>query len=385
MAFFIAAGCYLTGLLVKFVFHRPRAFLSRRWSNSEWNTHIAQPIVAAFFVCLFTSRIPKEHHWLILGLLCVLIALLGWIGSRVRANYRPDFSGTVFSKYCPQFSGVLFDERFVRPVWDWIQAQRRVLTWLGRIPPLRPVAWALEFAVDRIHRRRWQLFLGTLLALSLYTLPVTLAEPLDTLVFGPIETSVPQWIKTSPLFGQSYKVVHAIYLYLFDWLVTIYVLYAVIVLVSALEPRNIFRSVDEALQDFVNKRKIFSFSGLFWQYSASELNRIKCTQNEEQQQRFAAYAQALHDESLRLDGPINGSWQGINSRIALIYETPATGKSGERQSHCVHYRRLGRSAFLVAVDADASRFDGTNSESQIKFHQLSESIGYLVNVRDSLK
>jgi hypothetical protein len=56
-----------------------------------------------------------------------------------------------------------------------------------------------------------------------------------------------------------------------------------------------------------------------------------------------------------------------------------------RNPYCFHYRRLGKSSFLAAADARAKRFDGSNARSQIMFHQLAESIGYLVNVRHSLK
>ncbi len=82
---------------------------------------------------------------------------------------------------------------------------------------------------------------------------------------------------------------------------------------------------------------------------------------------------------------LKGTWQGVSCRVALVYEPATADGSKVRNPYCFHYRRMGKSSFVVAADSNAKRFDGSNARSQNMFYQLSESIAHLVNVGHSLK
>ena len=125
------AGGFLVRLLIQVVFLPVQLFLAR-FSGSDFGTHVMQPIVAAIFFCFFTSRISEQHRITVFVAVSALILALTWIVYRLRARYRP------------HFSEILFDQRFIYPVWDAIFSQRRLLTALGGIAPLRPLLWAMQ-------------------------------------------------------------------------------------------------------------------------------------------------------------------------------------------------------------------------------------------------
>ena len=372
----VLIGCGLTGSIAR-AMSSPLRFALSRLPESEWSTHVAQPVVAVIFFCFFTSRISEDHRILAFFLLIALILAAVWIVRYLRARYRP------------YFPTILFDERFVYPIWDWLSSQRRLLALLGRVAPLRPLATSLRLATERVHHRRWQMFLGTLFAFSFYTLPVQLFPYLDHWLQHKVPAAVEridlQWIVESPWVGKSFHIVGMIYLYLFDWVVTVAAIYAIVVFLSPLEPRNMFDNIGNALRDFVRGRKIFLFAGFFWQHGGVLSNSTICARDQEQGSTFASIARAIHDETLCLDRDMRGTWQGINCRVAAVYRSAPASDTGQQNSYCFHYRRLGRSSFIVAVDAKAEGFGGSNVKSQSSFRQLSESIGYLVNVRDSLR
>jgi hypothetical protein len=371
----IVVGCLAAGIIVRVVFFPVHAFLSA-YPRSEWATHVAQALVAVIFLCFFTSRLTPQYRIFAFFFLLALILLLVWMVLRIRARYRP------------YFTEVLFDERYVHPVWDWISSQRRILALMSRIPPLRPVGAALDLVASRVHHRRWQLFLSSLLVFSFYTLPVQLAPSLDNLISDWTAVVIKhydlEWLMHSALWGNAFKATGTIYLYLFDWLVTVIALYGLITILCPLEPRNIFGSVDEALRDFVSGRGTFIFSGLFWQYGDGTSDPVVCSKGETEKRFFTSIAKSVHKESVNLDADLRGAWQGENARIAFACTIASPDGKGPTD-YCVHYRRLGRSSYLVAVDAKATCFNGSNAKSQTSLQELSDSIGYLVNVRDSLK
>ena len=237
----VVAGGFLVRLLIRIVFFPLQLFLAR-FSGSDSGTQVMQPIVAAIFFCFFTSRISEQHRITVFVAVSALILALTWIVYRLRARYRP------------YFSEILFDQRFIYPVWAAILSQRRILTALGGIAPLRPLLWAMQLLANQIHHRQWQLFFGTLAVFSLYTLPVQLFPALDRWLVAGTQTILEaynwQWIEASPFLGKPLQLAAIGYLYLFDWCVTLLGVYAMIVLFAPLEPRNIFIKVDEASARF---------------------------------------------------------------------------------------------------------------------------------------
>jgi hypothetical protein len=369
-------GGFITGWLVRAVLLPVRIFFASL-SGSDHGTHVTQPIVAAIFFCFFTSRVSDQHRITAFVLSCALIVLLALIVFRLRASYRR------------HFPGVLFDQRFIAPVWDAISAQQRILTMLGTFAPLRPLHWAMRKLKDEIHHRRWQLFFGSLSVFSLYTLPIHLFPALNRWLIGAIdnyiETNNWHWLVYSPLFGRPIQMAAIGYLYVFDWCITILGVYAMIMLFSPLEARNTFSNVTEALRDFVRNGRIFTFTGFFWQCSACPSQPAVHARNKEQADSFKKIAELIHNETLNLDAALRGSFQGGSCRVALVYEPAGASEAKVRKGYCFHYWRLGRSSFLVAADARATRFDGSSAKSQAMFQQLAEGIGYLVNIRHSLK
>jgi hypothetical protein len=373
---FVVAGGFLVRLLIQVVFFPVRLFLTR-FSGSDSATHVMQPIVAAIFFCFFTSRISEQHRITVFVAVSALILVLTRIVYRFRARYRP------------HFSEILFDLRYIYPVWEAILSQRRLLTTLGGVAPLRPLLWAMQLLANQIHHRQWQLFFGTLAVFSLYTLPVQLFPALDRWLIAGTQTLLEinnwQWIEASPFLGKPLQLAATGFLYLFDWCITLLGLYAMIVFFAPLEPRNIFIKVDEALRDYVRKGKIFLFTGYFWQHGGEASGPAVCVRDKGRGALFEEIAKSIHNETLLLDTSLQGTWQGVSCRVALVYEPAPTSDSKVRNSYCFHYRRLGKSSFLVAADADGKRFDGSNTKSQLRFYQLAESIGHLVNIGHSLK
>ncbi len=372
----VLTGCFLAGALVRGIMFPFRSIFAKL-SDSDWATHVAQPMVATTFFCFFTSRVSEDHRilafFLLIGLILLLVRIvLGW-----RARYRP------------YFSEVLFDERFIHPVWRWTSSHRRILAVLGYVPPLRLLARSLHVAANQVHHRRWQLFLGSLFAFSFYTLPVQLFPYLDHRLKNAIPAAVRkydlQWITESEWAGNSFHIVGIGYLYLLDWALTIVAVYALVVALSPLEPRNIFTSVEGALRDFVRRRRVFLFSGYFWQHNTHPPRSSVSARDEKKNDLFKSMPQLIHEQTLELDGSLRGAWQGNNCRVALVYQAARANGPKADSSYCFHYRRFGKSSFIVAVDSHAEHFDGSNAKSQTFFQQLGESIGYLVNVRDSLR
>jgi hypothetical protein len=196
------------------------------------------------------------------------------------------------------------------------------------------------------------------------------------------------WIENNRWFGVPVSAFVAIYFYLFDWMLTILILYFVVAVLAPLEPRNLFPSIEEGLQYFVEKHKVFIFAGYFWRNNKIDSNEFAPTLSPSswaiQAAQWEETAQLLHKEMVRLDQFLLATYQGINARVAAVFDEP--GPDGKpAKPVCIHYRRFGKSAFLVAVDEHESQFAGTNASSQTHFFQLSESVGSLVNIRHSLK
>jgi hypothetical protein len=369
---------WLTGWAVRILLYPVRKYLAS-FSGTEAGTRIAQPLVAATFLCFFTSRVSDKHRIVAFLVSCTLILALAGVAYMIRARYRS------------HYSEILFDERFVYPIWDWISSQRRIVTMLGGIAPLRPLVWAVQQLGSQIHHRRWQLFFNTLFIFSLYTLPIQLFPALDRWLMAAVPSTLaesgPELITGSPWFAPPMHIAGIAYLYIFDWIVTIIGVYALVVLLSPLEPINNFNKVGRALNDFV-QRRIFIFSGYFWQHLDDPAHVTIYPDDRKRSEPFEARARLIHKETRALDIAIRGAGQGCNFRVALVYEPEPSGRWSEpevKDSYCFHYRRLGSSSYLVAADAEGKRFDGSNPENQRNFQQLGESIGYLVNVRDSLR
>ncbi len=92
----------------------------------------------------------------------------------------------------------------------------------------------------------------------------------------------------------------------------------------------------------------------------------------------------LHAETERLDPHLWPTWQGANSRVAIVFEGEP-GTDGQAEVICVNYRRIGKAGFVLAVDQGRPRPDGTRPDRQADFQRLTASIGRLINVRESLK
>jgi hypothetical protein len=293
--------------------------------------------------------------------------------------------------YRKHFSEILFYHRFIKPMWDWVTYQSYALLWLQQLPLLEPVIGALDEVASRVKHRRWQTFLRSLFFLSLFTLPVTLLPASVYAWLGSIARSFPENI---PLlqeymniswFHEPLTILGALYLYLFDWVATVIVLYLVVCVLAPLEPRNLFESVAEALQYFVKDRRIFVFTSYFWHNSLVEHVPTSCSlYSDDQPLPWEQLALALHKTTVELDEFMPLTGQGINSRVALVFEDRAEQESEVRHAHCIHYRRFGATAFLVAVDAHEDLFND-DIRSQSNFQQLTESVGSLINIRHSLR
>ena len=193
-----------------------------------------------------------------------------------------------------------------------------------------------------------------------------------------------QWITDLKMAGNSFHIVGIGYLYLLDWALTIVAVYALVVALSPLEPRNIFTSVEGALRDFVRRRRVFLFSGYFWQHNTHPPRSSVSARDEKKNSVLKSMPQLIHEQTLELDGSLRGAWQGNNCRVALVYQAARANGPKADSSYCFHYRRFGKSSFIVAVNSHAEHFDGSNAKSQPS-PATGESIGYLVNVRNSLR
>jgi hypothetical protein len=371
----VLAGGWLAALAVRIFFYPLRKYLASH-SNSEAGTRIAQPVVAAAFLCFFTSRVSDSHRILAFATSCAIILALAGIAYLIRARYRT------------HFSAILFDERFVYPIWDWISSQRRIVTMLGGIALFRPLVWAVELLGGQIHHRRWQLFFNTLFIFSLYTLPIQLFPVWDRWLTAAVPSVLAdasiEWMAESPQYAPPMHIVGVAYLYIFDWVITIIGVYSLVILLAPLEPINNFNSVGRSLNEFV-QRRIFLYAGFFWQHIEDSEHESVFPTDKSRTEPFEARAKLLHKETLALDTGIRGARQGCNFRVSLVYEAEPSSIEEARNTYCFHYRRLGASSYLVAADAEGKRFDGSTPESQTGFQRLGESIGYLVNVRDSLR
>jgi hypothetical protein len=305
------------------------------------------------------------------------------------------------ARYRRHFSRILFYHRFVKPISDWITFQAYALLWLHHIPILYPVIDALDEIASRINHRRWQTFFRCLLFLSLFTLPVQLLPDSfykwlgDAAKSFPVVASLVGFIEHSSLLAENQQnfwsqqpvvIVGAIYLYLFDWVATVVILYFVVSILSRLEPRNLFKSVADALAYFIGDREGFMFAGYFWRSDADAYApTVRSSDDADPPFSCEDFALALHKETGRIDEFLPATWQGVNNRVSLVFAEEPASEGGKAEAYCVHYRRFGESAFVVAVDAHGSRFDGSNTRSQSDFLQICESIGSLVNIRHSLK
>jgi hypothetical protein len=371
----VLVGGWLAGLAVRIVFFPVRRALAS-FSKSETGTQIAQPLVAAAFFCFLTSRVSDNNRIVAFLASCTLILLVAGVAYLARVRYRP------------HFSEILFDERFIYPIWDWISYQRRVVTMLGGLAPLRPLVWAIQLLGHQIHHRRWQLFFSSLFMFSLYTLPIQLFPTLDRWLTAAAPAVMAEsgfeWTPESFWLAPPLHMIGIIYLYLFDWVITVIGVYALVVLLAPLEPINNFNKIGRALQDFVGRRA-FLVAGFFWQHRPDGSCSNVYPKDKHRNEPFEAMAKLIHEETLVLDAALRSAGHGCNYRAALVYEPKSPGWSEVTNSYCFHYRRMGRSSFLVAVDSNGKRFNGLSGQSQTNFQQLGESVGYLVSVRDSLR
>jgi hypothetical protein len=340
---------------------------------SEWNTYAVQAVAGAVFFCYFTTRIATQNRTLVFMALLVLVCAAVFFGLWLRARYRP------------RFSEILFDHRFVKPILDWVSSQRRAILLMGYIPLLWPIVVVLDEVAARINHRRWQSFLRSAFALSIFTLPVQLFPGVDAWISNEVVASLHprllEIISSTPGIQAGATAVATAYLYLFDWMLTIIVMYVIVRVLSPIEPRNLFSGVLDALKDFVIRRRVFCFGALYWPYHDGA-RRPAIYSRDANASQWSDLAQSLHRLSEELDLVLPVAGQGINSRIAVVYET---GSDAKQSGYCMHYRRLGKAAFVATVDNRRGDFSGRNARSQHHFKQLSESIGALINVRDSLK
>jgi hypothetical protein len=281
---------------------------------------------------------------------------------------------------------VLFRERYLKPIKWWLEARGHVVHSLGRLRFLGRIIRLLEGLADRVNHRTCQIALLYLFSLSIFTLPVKLFGPLDDWVgksihqlgiwlVGPADV---QMTEHPPGLEKEAPVLWVIIIYLFDWSLTVAFMYALVSnLARLLRGKDQFLSISEAVRYYVQGIRAFSFGGYFWRQPDATPTCYQ--QGSGDPGRWVELSNQLHEETERLDPLLRTTWQGINSRVAVVYE----GKAAD--AVCVHYRRLGSSGFLVAVDWDRRRFDGNSQESQSDFQQLTASIGRSVNVRESLK
>jgi hypothetical protein len=391
IAFVVALSTfYLLGLVISRVtlvvhwvmapWQRLASVWARRIPFPESVSLVFQYAIGASFVLVFVfqagkaARIVLDFLTFASGVVLALLVVAGWLFWRAE-HYLEE-------EHVPrELARIVYYHRFVKPVWDWVAYQSYSLLWLDRIPVLRPVVTALDGVARQVNRRKWQVFLRCLLAFSIFTLPVQLFPGVDAKVSSQFATWIrdvnPDWL-TVPMrnFGEFY-------LYLFDWTLTVVFLFFVVSIFAPLEPQNMFPSVVAALSHFVGKGRPFVFASYFWQHELGEYEATSCWSEDPLPSRWEEFARSLHRQTVELDKYLPSTRQGVNSRVSCVLEDESAPES---KAWCVHYRRFGESAFVVAVGSDASRYEGRGIIiSQSDFLQLSEAIGLLVNVRHSLK
>jgi hypothetical protein len=259
---------------------------------------------------------------------------------------------------------------------------------LEHLPRVRQIIRALDDVANMVNYRRWRVFLRCMFVFSLFTLPVQLFDKFDAGVSGAVSFVyhhiVPStYIPPGPLL-KALLAVDTLYVYLADWWLTVLILFAVVDLLAPTEQRNQFGSIQEAVDYFYGK--IFRFARYFWCSSPPEPDALEpTTTGEDGPSPWDEVARVLHEQTIALDNAfLTTTFQGLNSRVAAVFEEDG-GPEGKPGVHCLHYQRIGRSAFVVAVDDRAERSSEGSLKSQKNFLHLAESIGCLINVRHSLK
>jgi hypothetical protein len=360
----------------------------RRSPVLEWISLLLQYAVGTLFFLTFVYQIGKQnghfaaseffkYTYTVVALTLVLGVYYYWKAGR-------------FLPHVPKnLSRIIYYHRRVKPIWDWVAYQSYSLLWLDRIPLLRPVVEALDDAVRRINHRRWQIFLRCTFAFSIFTLPVQLFPGFDKWVFDQFDKRI-DWnalvtaVAVPAPVAAFWGAFLGTYIYLWDWVVTIFALFFAVAVLSPLEAENLFPTIGDALNRFVRTRGPFEYICYFWQRGPGEYAETSAwPERQILRPDWEGVAKSLHNQTIALDKSLPFTWQGVNSRVSAVFDDEA---APDGPAYCVHYRRFGESAFVVAVGADPDRFEGNGTlTSQSDFLQLSESIGSLVNVRHSLK
>jgi hypothetical protein len=245
-----------------------------------------------------------------------------------------------------QVSRILFFHRYIKPVFDWIAFQSYALLWLDHLLIVNSVIRALDAISQRINHWRWRIFLRCILVTSLFTLPIKLFPGVDNAVFEKLFPG-PHPFQWAARFQPLLEGIEGVYIYLFDWFLTVLLLYFLVALLAPLEPRNLFPDIENALEFFVQKHKLFSVGLYFWSKKPDQ----PLVQSTIDESGWPEFAQDLHRQTLQLDRNfLVSTGQGVNSRVAAVFEDE--GETGT-SACCVHYRRFGKSAFVLALDQAA--------------------------------
>jgi hypothetical protein len=382
----LVTGTTLLAHWLAWPFRRVGDISNRRPPILEWTSLLLQYALGALFLGTFVYQVGvQDGHFAASAFRAYALAVA--VLTLILGVYYYRKAGRDLPHVPKNLSRIIYYHRHVKPIWDWVAYQAYSLLWLDRLPWLRPVVDALDRAVRRINHRRWQVFLRCLFAFSIFTLPVKLFPYFDDWVSDQFNKTVKWKSLLPPVHGPVaafWGGFLGTYIYLWDWVVTIVALFAVVSVFSPLEPQNLFPSVADALQRFVRTDGPFQYVCYFWQRSPGEYATTTAwPESEVLRPDWEGLARSIHNQTIALDKCLPSTWQGVNSRVSAVFEDEG---APEGPAYCAHYRRFGESAFVVAVGSDKGRFEGNGIiTSQSDFLQLSESIGSLINVRHSLK
>jgi hypothetical protein len=273
--------------------------------------------------------------------------------------------------------------RYVRPIREWFEDKCRAVVALGRVPVLGRLIRELEGLLSQVQEHRCQTGLGYLFFLSIFTIPVQVFPWLDSVFDALIGQPVVWLLGEVPwLPAQNVALLGHFFLLVFDWALLIVFFYAVVFGLSLLFRKDRFASVDEAVRYYVVDLEAFSFAAYFrWDENTPATASVR-KGAEATQKQWQEFASRLHAETENLDESLWPTWQGENSRVAVVFEGEVDGTA---EVLCIHYRRVGKAGFVVAIDRERPRPDGQRADRQADFRGLTASIGRLINVRESLK
>ncbi len=158
----------------------------------------------------------------------------------------------------------MFKLRYFRPVREWIEAKGRAVVALGQLRVLgRPIR-ELEELLNRVQVRWCRACLGYLFFLSIFTIPIQVFPRLDDVFYAWVGQPAAWLMGRVPwLPAENVAPLGHVFVLVFDWVLLMILLYAVVFNLSLLFRKDLFASVEDAVRYAVNDLRAFTFAGYF--------------------------------------------------------------------------------------------------------------------------